>query len=1179
MEVIASHDLDALSAELTRRLGTPGPTPNDRLARVFEPETIVVPSAPMREYVTFVLASELGGTGHGDGVVANVDFLYPRILGMASLGDLPPWPDVRAVLGLGSSPWDASRLMWTIEDSWTVTDGALGERRKTSPLSASRRIAQLFDHYASHRPDMLRNWVYESGSTEADPTAPTMSAAHRWQRDLYRDVHNRLAVSTRLAVHHLDAYRLQIEEAAASDLLPRRLSVFGVTALSKSVRDILSVLADHLDISIYMLHSTSRWPTTAPKPTQTSEQYLDELRKERPSEMTHPLHSRWCLRSIENAALIGPPSFFAESEPIDRGTLLGALRADIVDDRHRDPVVCTSDDDLIAATSDADGTIQVHTCYGELRQAEALRDVLLRALRDDPTLRLRDITIACADPGAAAPVLNAVLDPGTRSDSLPSMPINAVGVDTDGHAPIVEAFLSVVRLAMSRCTPTELLEVVAHPSVALCFGLDRDGLELIADWTDEIAVRHGLDEEHRFVLSGVPTDVGLGTWRHALRRIAVGVAVPAPIDIEGPGGVVPYDTIGSNDLDVFGSFAEFIDRLVTLSTVIRPGSLLTIDKWAEVALDAVDNFIAATVAESEDLVNLRLAVAGLPESALRAGSTPGRVFPVADLIDMTAGLFESSLSPFGSRSEAIRVTTFDGLAHRPSRVVAVFGADEQAFAGTSIDGDDVLSIMPLIGEPIYSMAGRESFIHALMAARDMFIVTCNGADVSNNKEIPLPVPIREFLEVVAATTRDQTLARYGIPALVMHKRQNYNEMSVLPGVVVPNEPFTFDESAPRAHRLVARSRSDVPSARATDADAAGHARSRSGFVDLASIARAIRNPIEHYAEHTLQIQIPPLPKERDFTEKNHIHGDGILPLTIDTSLTSAEGRNLLDRLAAGLVSAAEAVDGWVSVRPLTGVLPPGALGGLVVTEVAEFVRKMVELLPPHLQDLSLGSDIDCDARFNGEPATFRVPRFVALPEEEADALIRVRYRRFSEAMLLDVLLEIAAITVHTGGARPVTATVVSRAASDADGEKDLPVRHDVELKGATPGERVASALAVFALGEKMVEMASLGKVPAFERASHEAGSGRKNVAKKFADDVKFSDQAKFLLGDSSFSDVRKEQVTTEDARVFGEPTASGSRFDFYARHIWHEIDRVWSVHRYKPTTTPQTAEGDDGDNA
>lgn len=51
--------------------------------------------------------------------------------------------------------------------------------------------------------------------------------------------------------------------------------------------------------------------------------------------------------------------------------------------------------------------MRVHACHGPARQIDVLRDVLLGALADDPTLEPRDILVMCPDIDTFAPLIVA----------------------------------------------------------------------------------------------------------------------------------------------------------------------------------------------------------------------------------------------------------------------------------------------------------------------------------------------------------------------------------------------------------------------------------------------------------------------------------------------------------------------------------------------------------------------------------------------------------------------------------------------------------------------------------------------------------------------------------------------------------------------------------------------------
>src|SRR6185436_19527256 len=64
------------------------------------------------------------------------------------------------------------------------------------------------------------------------------------------------------------------------------------------------------------------------------------------------------------------------------------------------------------ATAAADRSLQIHACHGANRQVEVLRDAILHALQDDPTLEPRDVIVMCPDIETFAPLIQATFGAG-----------------------------------------------------------------------------------------------------------------------------------------------------------------------------------------------------------------------------------------------------------------------------------------------------------------------------------------------------------------------------------------------------------------------------------------------------------------------------------------------------------------------------------------------------------------------------------------------------------------------------------------------------------------------------------------------------------------------------------------------------------------------------------------------
>ena len=160
------------------------------LGDVMQAEVVAVPSRGIERWLMQRLSDRLGtSTDRADGVCANIDFPFPGALvgqALASASGVDP----------DSDPWRPERSVWPLLE---VVDNHLsepwlaplaGHLRNAGPPGQLRRfatvrhIADLYDRYSVHRPEMLRSWA--SGQNQG--TTPE----GRWQAYLWRQLRERI---------------------------------------------------------------------------------------------------------------------------------------------------------------------------------------------------------------------------------------------------------------------------------------------------------------------------------------------------------------------------------------------------------------------------------------------------------------------------------------------------------------------------------------------------------------------------------------------------------------------------------------------------------------------------------------------------------------------------------------------------------------------------------------------------------------------------------------------------------------------------------------------------------------------------------------------------------------------------------------------------------------------------
>ena len=1144
LNLFHSSHIEPLLAQLEQRLSSP-------LADPFAPELVVVPSGDMARYLKRELARTLGARNGNDGIVSNISFIYPRQLVNATPAD---------PTGLKHSEWDANNLTWNIIDTLLTHSNIVVPGFTEAPLTVARRAADLFDRYASHRPEMLRHWSLggiDDGTQTADqPNAVTKD--QRWQKELFNEVSKKFTAAgfPSRALNNLETFAAALQRLPDGSVLPARLSVFGITTLSRAARHILEVLSQACDIHIYMVYAAGDvWPEPSAHEVQ--------LRSAFPAtSVQHPLTSRWGAQVLENAAVFGKVERTYLPSTISGNSLLHHVQESIVTDSYQE--VALTDDARKVLRASSDGSLQVHACYGLARQVEALRDAFLHELNNNRHLQLRDFAILCADIDAAAPIISAVFAPHASTGStLPSLPINVLGKSASSRDPLIEAFIAVLHLLTSRCSPTDVLDVAHLPAVRRTFSFDDDALTLLATWSEDLAIRYGLNASLRSQRWGINSEIG--TWDAALNRLMMGIAVPGEVERVGPGNIVPYDGIGGSDMRVAGTVSEFIARVMTFVEMFnviddqKNHVGLTVQHFCSTLYSIINSFLQVSYNDAASMARLHQAINTFERDVENSLTHTNKTFAVNELVVALGEYFNDERALFGNRFESITVAPLDGQQHIPYRVLAILGADERAFAGAHSDGDDVLANNPCVGEPMYSLDGRQRLLNAVMSARDTLIITCTGADISNNKETPLAVPVQELIEFIDTVLHVHTNNPYGTQQLVVrHPRQNFDGSTLTPGLVYSDTPFTFDPQAKEAHDilhgLVAPA---VPVVAATPPSPQAQA-----APTLKNLVQVITNPAEFYVGTVLNARIPRMPSSSSFTNDKNIIGDGIMNLTIDNLSWSSEGRALLETLIATNTSNDEAIKHWETVRPIAGVLPPGELGKLIVGEIREELLAMIALLPAPLQNLSTGTDIDGAINISGVTSAMRIQNV------QPGAIARVRYKRFNESLVLEPWIELAILTLIMGGDR-YEAHLVTRSVKNGK----PPAYRSFVLKGDTPAERIATAHIVVSCVEGMHTAASNEAPPYFERASYELATGtEKGAGTKLTTDLDYSAAAAFAFGDRDADSIFSEEASDADYQYLGinAPKDPEGRAELYANFVWGTFSNT--------TTVVNAIGGEDSDN-
>lgn len=921
-----SERADALLAALAGQMWTP-------IADVMVPEVVCVPSRGIERWITQGLATQLGVSGLGaDGVAANIQWPTPAAL-------------VRDVVSMASGiepsqdPWSNGQLLWALADvidanldsEWLklvadqIRSGAIATATttRTDRMGTFQYVADIFGRYHWQRPQMILQWV---AGNDVDHSGAALSVDDLWQPQLWRAVRERLSVASppeRLAS--------AVERVAAGEVeLPfaERIHVFGLTQILPAHVQVLAALARRDDVHIYLLHPSHQlWQQVA----ATGQVPANLLRADDCSvaAVSNPLLASWARDSRELQLVTSNLAIDADhyyEYPVFPETLLGRIQRDVVGNAM--PAAALDPGCALPVVDPAsDRSLQVHACHGAARQVQVMRDAILQAFDDDPTLEPRDVVIMCPDVETFAPYIKAVFD------QIPDLRVRLADRSTATTNPLVAATVGMLDLAVSRCSGSEIIAFLHNEAVRAKFDFSDDDLDRIFGWVKSAGISWGLSAAHRqtWGLSGLGKD----TWHEGLDRLILGVAM-ADDELRTVGRTVPVDDVTSTDIEVVGRLLRCVQAIEAM--VERFTGNFTIDEIIARIGQSVDELMTVAAGESWQRVELhrvlqatRAVPASIRESA--GLSTPISLNEYRDLLDAElAG--RPTRSNF--RTGNVTVCTLTPMRSVPHRIVCLLGIDDGSFprAGRA-SRDDLTSRAPLVGDHDPRGEDRQLFMDALLAATDRLIITYAGRNERTNDVMPPAVPVSELLTVVDQTVQLKPYpdaAPVGSddhPSLVIaHPLQAFDARNfTVDRLGLTGQSFSFDHDAFRGAEA-AQQRAD-----SIDGESLWQSSepARIDAVSLDDLVEFISHPTKFYLRRVLNLQLTDHTDE--LNDELALALDGLGRWTIGDRLLSA-------LIASDPDDEQEVLDHWLVSESVRGGFPAGELANSDLEQQSEIARSI-----------------------------------------------------------------------------------------------------------------------------------------------------------------------------------------------------------------------------------------------
>jgi len=796
--VIQGNRLEALRALLTSWMQSHPLHP-------LENEVVLVQSNGIGQWLQLALAQDPlaadasapdGGAG-GCGIAAAIDLMLPgRFLWQAYRALLGDLPDISAYDKAPLS-WRLFRLLGDL-DALAETPEELarlaplrgfldadGDVRRRHQLAL--RLADLYDQYQVYRADWLSAWeqdedilIRPNGERRALPEGQGWQPLlwRRLKQDLARPLDDNGCPTaatpelSRAAIHarFLEQAR-QLTPEQRPRGLPRRVIVFGLSALPRQTIEVLEAVAGVAQVMLFV-HNPSQhyWGDIvegrelfrgAYKRTNARDKVPDGLDDSALHLHGHPLLAAWGKQGRDYIRLLDEhdergqyeASFKDQGLTIDlfespgSATLLRQLQEDILELR---PL---AERRALAAAIDPsrDRSLGFLVAHGPQREVEILQDQLLDAFAAAEAagapLQPRDILVMMPDIATYAPHIEAVFGRLGPSDRR-QIPFHITDQSQRERNPLLIGLETLLRLPEARISVSELLDLLEIPALRARFGVAESDLPRLRQWAVGARIRWGLDADQRSGL-GLPEGLEQNSWRFGLRRMLLGFAAGD----SGPwAGIEPYDEVGGLEAVLVGALSRLLERLkdswTQLSSARRPAD------WTALIADLLEVYFQAT-SDADELALGRLRDALEQwQTECERGAAQAEVLPLEVVREsLLARLDEPTLSQ-RFLAGAVNFATLMPMRAIPFRQIWLLGMNDGDYPRRRRPADfDLMANDYRPGDRSRREDDRYLFLEALLSARERLVISWVGRSIRDDSPRPPSVLVGQLRDHIQAGWR------------------------------------------------------------------------------------------------------------------------------------------------------------------------------------------------------------------------------------------------------------------------------------------------------------------------------------------------------------------------------------------------------------------------------------------
>jgi exodeoxyribonuclease V gamma subunit len=743
------------------------------LENPFDNETILVQSPGMAQWLQLEIATSTG-------IATNIDFPLPASFIWQQftqlLLDVPE-----------SSPFNKMSMTWHImqllpecldDPDFAALQHYLendDECRKRFQLS--EKIADIFDQYLVYRPEWIDRWDEADNNqislwqNDNPKSIPLWIEDQRWQAKLWKKLSARIELGFSehgKAYHRAGLYKAFLKALENTDSvshLPKRIFVFGISALPESYLQALIGLSKHCDVHFLFSNPCRYYWGDITDPKLLAKRFAQERQKlivkkgkienlPGSSWQKDDAHLKWAL-SEDHKSEVGNPLLASMGKmggdflyqlcsleqndmdafvDINRDSLLHNIQADILDLQDSSQALSLQATGRTIIAED-DQSLSLHLSHSIMREVEVLHDNLLNMFSNDQRLTPKDIIIMVPNIDQYAPYVQAVFaNQGFESNRY--IPFTISDVSAQQENPILVSFLQLLNLNRSRYTREDILGLLEVPAILQRFKLTQNDFVLLQKWINESGIRWGLNE-HSSEQWDLPK-LSQNSWLFGLKRMLLGYAMGDDL-FEG---ISPYDDVQGLQGDLLGRFIDFIESLLNLEKSLK--STYDATQWKLFIYQLIDDFYFEDDENSDLFSLIREQVDNLATGTKEAKFEESiSLFVLLEYLENHLSMQSNSQKFLAGK---VNFCTLMPMRSIPFKVVCLLGMNDGVYPRNIVPmGFDLMAGHRKRGDRSRREEDRYLFLEALLSAQDKLYISYIGRDINDNSEKMASVLVAELV--------------------------------------------------------------------------------------------------------------------------------------------------------------------------------------------------------------------------------------------------------------------------------------------------------------------------------------------------------------------------------------------------------------------------------------------------